>query len=255
MYAAPTAAASVGVKKPPRMPPRMTTGAPSGAITRRPVDHTRAQLNSVLTMFSSRRTKKNTTTHSPTAISSGRHDRRREQGTGRDGRQPRIDDRRDARRHHRGDQGRRAHDAQREAFGVAAAQHRRDLDLAEGGGVRDGRAAHPGEAQAHADADVPEAAAHPAEQGEREVEEPVRDAGVVGQTAEQDEQGHRQQRKARGRLRHQAQGEAERLVVGREVEQRRADERERDRDPDHQQQGDQQAEEEQAHATGASTSS
>ena len=69
MYAAPTAAASVGVKRPPRMPPRMTTGAPSGAITRRPVDHTRGQLNSVLTMFSSRRTKKNTTTHSPTAIS------------------------------------------------------------------------------------------------------------------------------------------------------------------------------------------
>ena len=70
MYAAPTAAASVGVTKPPRMPPRMTTGAPIGAITRRPVTHTRPQLNSVRSRFGIRRTQRNTTTHRPTAISS-----------------------------------------------------------------------------------------------------------------------------------------------------------------------------------------
>ena len=70
MYAAPTAAASVGVKYPPRMPPRITTGAPIGAMTRRPVAQTRAQLNSVRRMLSSLRTRMNTTMHSPRAISS-----------------------------------------------------------------------------------------------------------------------------------------------------------------------------------------
>ena len=70
MYAAPTAAASVGVKQPPRMPPRMMTGAPSGAITRLPgLPHPRpAELGA--TMLGSRRTQRNTTMHSPTAISS-----------------------------------------------------------------------------------------------------------------------------------------------------------------------------------------
>ena len=48
----------------------MITGAPSGAMTRRPVTQTRSQLNSVRWMFGIRRTQRKTTTHRPTAISS-----------------------------------------------------------------------------------------------------------------------------------------------------------------------------------------
>ena len=66
---------------------------------------------------------------------------------------------------------------------VAGSQHRRDLHLAQRGRVGDRRAAHPGEPEADADADVAQAAAHPAEQRQREVEEPVGDAGLVGDAA------------------------------------------------------------------------
>ena len=47
----------------------MTTGAPIGAITRRPVTQTCARLNSVRSRFGIRRTQRKTTTHRPTAIS------------------------------------------------------------------------------------------------------------------------------------------------------------------------------------------
>ena len=48
----------------------MITGAPSGAITRRPVTQTRPQENSVRSRFGIRRTHRKTTTQSPRAISS-----------------------------------------------------------------------------------------------------------------------------------------------------------------------------------------
>ncbi len=231
----------------------MTTGAPSGAMTRRPgqPDPRPAELGAHDVVVAAYPEEHDDA--EPDRHQQGRHDRRGEEGAGRDRGQAGVDDGGDARRHHRRDQRGRADDAEREPLRVAGAQHRRDLQLAQRGRVGDRRAAHPREPQADADADVAEAAADPAEQGEREVEEPVGDAGVVGQAAQQDEQRHGEQREARGRAGDQPQRQAERLVGGDHVDQRRPDERERDRHPDHQQRGDQQAQDEQAHAVGASS--
>ena len=206
-------------------------------------------------MFGIRRTQRNTTTHRPTAISKRRHHRRREERAGRHPGEAGVDDRGDARRHHRRDQGRRADDSQGEGLGVAGPQHRGNLHLAERGRVGDGRPAHPGEPETHADADVAQAPPHPAEERQREVEEPVGDPRVVGDAAQQDEQGHSEQREARRRARDQPQRQAEGLVGGDHVEQARAEEREGDGYPDRQQPGDQQAEDEHAHSVGTPTTS
>ena len=185
----------------------------------------------------------------------GRHDGGGEERSGRDGRQAGVDDRRDAGRHHRRDQRGRSGHAEREPLGVAVAQHGRDLQLAEGGGIRDRGSAHPREADAAPDADVAEAAPHPGEQGEREVEEPVRDAGMVGEGAQQDEERDGEQREAGRRLRDHPQPQPERLVVGQHVGQRRPDEREGDRHAHDHQADDEEREDQQTHSATAGISS
>ena len=255
MYAAPTAAASVGVTKPPRMPPRMTTGAPNGAITRRPVTHTWAQAELGALEVRHPPHPQEDDDAQADRHQEGRHHRCGEERPGRHPGESRVDDGGDARRHHRCDQRGRAHHAQGERLGVAGPQHGRDLHLAERGRVRDGRSAHPGEPEADPDADVAQASPHPPEQRQGEVEEPVGDPRVVGDAAQEDEQRHREQREARRRARHQPERQAEGLVGRDHVQQAGTEERERDRDPDRQQPGDEQAEHEDAHSVGTPTTS
>ena len=107
-----------------------------------------------------------------------------------------VDHERQARRDDRPERRRRGGHADRELGRVAVLLHRLDLDRAEAGGVGDRRAAHAGEDHRADDVDVAEAALHPADQGEREVVDPRRDAGVVHQVAGEDEERHGEQREA-----------------------------------------------------------
>jgi hypothetical protein len=72
--------------------------------------------------------------------------------------------------------------------------HRLDLDGAQPRGIADGGAGHPREDHGAHDVHVAEAALHPADQGEREGVDAVRDACRVHQVSGEDEERHRQQR-------------------------------------------------------------
>ena len=61
-------AASVGVKKPPRMPPRMMTGAPMGGIARRSARRVAPQLYGSPTSSGRRLDHRNTVTTSASVI-------------------------------------------------------------------------------------------------------------------------------------------------------------------------------------------
>ena len=82
------------------------------------------------------------------------------------------------------------------SVGVAVVLHRLDLDGAETGGVGDRRPRHAGEDHRADDVDVAEAALHPADERNREAVDATGHAGDVHQIAGQDEERHRQQRKA-----------------------------------------------------------
>ena len=74
--------------------------------------------------------------------------------------------------------------------------HRLDFDGAEACGIGDRGARHAGKDHRANDIDVAEAAAHPAHQRDRELVDAPRHAGDVHQIAGQNEERHRQQRKA-----------------------------------------------------------
>ena len=197
----------------------MITGAPSGAITRRPVSQTRAQLNSVRSMFGFRRTQRNTTMQRPSAISSA--------GTTEAANSAPVETAGRPAKMTAGMLGGitgaisdgRADDAEREPRSSRPRSIAGISTLPRAAASATAEPLIQEKPEADADADVAEAAAHPAEQREREVEEAVRDARVVGDAAEQDEQRDGEQREAGRRVGHQAQRQAERLVGGEHVEQ------------------------------------
>ena len=142
-------------------------------------------------------------------------------------------DRRDARRHHGAHQRARGCQAGREPVRVASLEHLRDLDLARGRGIREGGAADPREADRGAQVDVREAG-EPRQQGTREVVEPCRDAELVGDRSDEDEQRNSEQRKAVDAVHDRRDRVAGREAVAVEVQHARCDHREGDRHPQQQ---------------------
>jgi len=92
--------------------------------------------------------------------------------------------------------------ADREFGVVAVILHRLDLDGAETGGVRDRGAGHAGKDHRAENVDMREPAAHPAAGRHRKIIDAVGDAGRIHQIAGEDEERHRQQRKAVEPARH-----------------------------------------------------
>jgi len=80
--------------------------------------------------------------------------------------------------------------------GVAVVLHRLDFDGAEPRGISDRGAGHARENHRADDIDVPEAAAHPPHQRDREFVDPPRHARDVHEVAGQDKERHGEQRKA-----------------------------------------------------------
>ena len=87
-------------------------------------------------------------------------------------------------------------DADRKLGASSHGPHRLDLDGAEARGIGDRGAGHAGKDHRADDVDVAEAAAHPADQRDREIVDAAGDAGDVHQVAGEDEERHREQRKA-----------------------------------------------------------
>ncbi len=125
-----------------------------------------------------------------------RQDPGQEQLPDRDVRHHPVDHERQRRRDDRPERRRRGGHANREFLGVPVVAHRLDLDRAEARRVGDRRSGHASEDHGPDDVHVTEPALHPADQRQREVVDPVRDAGVVHQVAGEDEERHGEQREA-----------------------------------------------------------
>jgi hypothetical protein len=108
--------------------------------------------------------------------------------------------------------------------------HRLDLDGAQAGRIGDRGAGHAGKNHRADDVDLPQPAAHPADQRHREVIDAPGDAGNIHQVAGQDEEGHCQQGKAFDAGDHALRHDHVRHRAGREdVQQRRRNHRQRHR--------------------------
>ena len=222
MYSAPIPAASVGVKNPPRMPPRMRTGAPIAGRARRTAWRAAAQSygspwNCVLF-----RAQTQIVMHSAIVMRIAGIDRGGEQGAGRDRGHGGEHDGRDARRHDRADQRRTGAEADGELGGIALPSHVVDLDRPDAGRVGQCRAAHPREAQADADVHVGQAGAKWAEEQHGSVIESIGDLGPGRDDPDEDEQRDRQQRPAVDAGHREPEREPDRVPLADQVQQARA---------------------------------
>ena len=92
--------------------------------------------------------------------------------------------------------GRSGGDAHRKLAAVAVVFHGLDLHRAQAGRISNGGAAHAGKNHRADHIDMAQSPFEPTHQGQRIVENPVGDAGIVHQVAGQNKEGHSQQRKA-----------------------------------------------------------
>ena len=241
MYTAAIPALSVGVNQPLKMPPRMITGRNAGPMTRTTALPSIEPSNGrVMAILGCSRTQTKMYRARPTRHQHGRQDRTGEQGAGGDGCRRREEDRGDARRHHRAHQRAGRREPRREPVRVAGLEHLRDLHLARRRGVRERGTADPREPDRGAEVDVGEVAGEPRKQRPREVVEPRRDAEMVGDRADEDEQRDGEQREAVDAVHDRRDRVARRQAVAVEVQHARRDHREGDGHPQQQEDDEQQ---------------
>ncbi len=138
------------------------------------------------------------------------------------------DGRRNDHAHHRGAGDQR----DRERRVVALLLHRRDQHAADARGLRRRRAGNAGEQHRHQHVDVAQSTRQVADQGAREVDQLLRDAGRIHQVGSEHEERHRQQQERVVGLQHLVeQQERRQPVVDEEHRDAGQAERERDRHP------------------------
>ena len=113
--------------------------------------------------------------------------------------------------------------------------HRVDLDAAEAADVGQRRARHAGEDQAAEDVDLRETARQPPDGRVGELVDVARDAGAVHQAADEEEHGHRHQRKRVERVERALRDQVDRQAVGEHVDDARNADRQHDRKAEHEQ--------------------
>ncbi len=180
-----SAAPSVAVTKPPKIPPRMIRGMTSAQIASRAACADVAQIETLLDREIVFAGVIIAQPHQPEAANHARNNAGDENLHRRFLRHRGVEDHRDRRRDDDGKARRRRGDGGSEFLGIAARLHRRNQQRAERSDVGDGGSGNLGKEHRRADRHHRQAAADEAEQRGREIDQPARDRRRIHDAAGQ----------------------------------------------------------------------